>query len=428
MGSKRPLDVIILAAGKGVRMRTPGAKVLQSICGRTLVRHVVNAARALKPARIVVVVGHEADRVRAELADEKVVFIDQGKPQGTGHAVLQAAPLYRRGERDVLILCGDVPLVTPAILRKLRDRHRRSDADATMLSFTPDDAARYGRVIRDAKGGVTAIREWKDCSSAERRITEVNSGIYVFRSKPLFKALPAVGNDNKSGEFYLTDVPGLLLDGGGRVTAVMAPDADEVRGVNSLMELAEAARVLRYRILGDLMSRGVSIIDPATTFVEAGVKVGTGTIIYPFSIIMTGVVIGHDCRVGPFSHLRGNAVLAPTAEVGNFVEVKKSHIGPKSKAKHLAYIGDATIGKGVNVGAGTITANWDGKDKHPTTIGDSAYIGSNTVFVAPVKMGRGAKTGAGSVVLSGRDIPDGATVAGVPARVVKDGKKKGRRR
>jgi bifunctional UDP-N-acetylglucosamine pyrophosphorylase/glucosamine-1-phosphate N-acetyltransferase len=427
MGS-RPLDVIILAAGKGVRMRTPGAKVLQSICGKPLVRHVIDAARALKPARIVIVVGHEADRVRGELTDEKVVFVDQGEPRGTGHAVLQTAPQYRRGDRDVLVLCGDVPLVTPAILRKLRDRHRRSSADVTMLSFTPDDPARYGRVIRDGKGRVTAIREWKDCTGAERRITEVNSGIYVFRSKPLFAALPRVGNDNRSGEFYLTDVPGLLLAEGGRVTAVVAPDADEVRGVNSLAELAEAARVLRYRILGDLMASGVTIVDPASTFVEAGVKVGRGTIIYPFSIIMSGVVIGRDCRVGPFSHIRGNAVLDPTAEVGNFVEVKKSRIGRRSKAKHLAYIGDATIGKGVNVGAGTITANWDGKHKHPTTIGDSAYIGSNTVFVAPVSMGRDAKTGAGSIVLSGRDIPDGTTVAGVPARVVTDGKKKGRRR
>jgi bifunctional UDP-N-acetylglucosamine pyrophosphorylase/glucosamine-1-phosphate N-acetyltransferase len=367
----------------------------------------------------VVVVAHEADRVRAALAGDDVTFVDQGEPRGTGHAVLATAPLYRRGERDVMVLCGDVPLVTPTTLRKLRDRHRRRGADATVLTFRTDEPGRYGRIVRGARGAVTAIREWKDCTAAEKRIDEVNAGLYVFRSRALFGALPRVTDDNRAGEFYLTDVPGLLLEKGGKVGAVEAMDADEVRGVNSLAELAAAGRVLRYRILAKLMDAGVTVVDPATTYVEADVKVGQGTILYPFTVIGAGVRIGRDCRVGPFSHLRGNAVLDPTSEVGNFVEVKKSRLRAKAKAKHLAYVGDADVGEHANVGAGTITANWDGVNKHRTVIGDRAYIGSNTVFVAPVTMGRDAKTGAGSVVLSGRDIPDGAVVAGVPARILR---------
>ena len=420
MASSRALDVIILAAGKGVRMRSPRAKVLHPLCGRPLVRHVVTAARALKPSRVIVVVGHEADTVRAELAGEKVTFVDQGDPRGTGHAVLQTASLYRRGERDVLVLAGDVPLITAKTLRKLRDRHRRSQADATLLSFRPDDPSRYGRVLRDGKGRVTAIREWKDCSADERRVDEVNSGIYVFRSKPLFAALPRVTNGNRSGEFYLTDVPGILIEESRPVVAVEADDPDEIRGVNSLSELAEAGRLLRWRLLEEHMSRGVTIVDPSSTYVEAGVSLGAGTIVHPFCVIRAGVQIGRDCEIGPFAHLRGAAVLAKQAAVGNFVEVKKSRFGVKAKAKHLAYVGDATLGKAVNIGAGTITANWDGRLKHPTVIGDRGYIGSNTVFVAPVTMGRDAKTGAGSIVL--HDIPDGATVAGVPAKVIRDGK------
>jgi bifunctional UDP-N-acetylglucosamine pyrophosphorylase/glucosamine-1-phosphate N-acetyltransferase len=418
MSASRPLDVVILAAGKGVRMRTPGAKVLQSICGRTLLRHVLEASRALKPDRVVVVVGHEAERVRAELDGEDVRFVEQVEQNGTGHAVLQTAPLFERGDRDVLVLCGDVPLVTPATLRKLRDRHRRTKAAATMLTFRPDDPGRYGRVLRDPKGRVEAIREWKDCTAAERTVDEVNSGIYLFRSRPLFGALPRVGNENRSGEYYLTDVPGLLLADGMRVEAIEAADPEEIRGVNSLAELAGAGCVLRYRILEKLMASGVQIVDPASTFIDADVKVGKGSVIHPFCVIRTGVVIGRDCEIGPFAHLRGAAVLERKAAVGNFVEVKKSRFGKGAKAKHLAYVGDATLGREVNIGAGTITANWDGKNKHATHIGDRGYVGSNTVFVAPVRMGRDAKTGAGSIVLSGRDIPDGAIVAGVPARVI----------
>jgi bifunctional UDP-N-acetylglucosamine pyrophosphorylase/glucosamine-1-phosphate N-acetyltransferase len=419
MGSRRPLDVIVLAAGKGVRMKTPGAKVLHPVCGRPLVRHVLEAAKALRPARIVVVVSHEADRVREALEGEDVTFVDQGEPRGTGHAVLRTAPLYRRGERDVMVLCGDVPLVTAPTLRTLRDRHRRRGADATVLTFRAEDPARYGRIVRDARGAVSAIREWKDCTAAEKRIDEVNAGLYVFRSKALFGALPRVEDDNRAGEYYLTDVPGLLLEDGGKVGAVEAKEPDEVRGVNSLAELADAGRVLRFRILEKLMDSGVTVVDPATTWVDADARVGRGTILYPFTVIGAGVRIGRDCRVGPFSHLRGGAVLDPTAEVGNFVEVKKSRLRAKAKAKHLAYVGDADVGEHANVGAGTITANWDGVNKNRTVIGDRAYIGSNTVFVAPVSMGRDAKTGAGSVVLSGRDIPDGAVVAGVPARILR---------
>ena len=416
MGAAAPLDVVVLAAGQGKRMKSRRAKVMHAIGGRSLLRHVLAATAALKPARTFVVVGPKADDVRAELAGDNVRIVEQKKRLGTGHAVLQTAAWHRRGRRDVLVVCGDVPLLTPETLKKLHRRHRRAGAAATMLTFRPADPGAYGRVLRDGRGSVIGIRELKDATAGERAVGEVNSGIYVFDRRELFDALPALSNRNEAGEYYLTDVIGRLVDAGKRVVAIDAGDPDEVEGVNTLAELARAGRILRWRTLAGHLARGVRVVDPDTTYIDVDVTIGEGTTIYPFTVILDQCRIGRDCAVGPFSHLRNGTVLEDGAEVGNFTEVKKSVLGEKSKAKHLAYIGDATLGRRVNVGAGTITANWDGRSKHATILDDDVYVGSNTVFVAPVRVGKRVRVGAGAVVI--RDVPDDVTIVGAPARVL----------
>ena len=419
--------VVILAAGQGKRMKSDLPKVVFDLAGWPLIRHVLEAAKPLKAARTLAVTGHGRKLVEAAIPDVQTVV--QREQKGTGHAVKCAEKALKGFDGDVVVLLGDAPLVRPATLKKLLTTHRRRKAAATILTAIAPDASGYGRVLRDGKGRVAAIREQKDATPEERAIREFNTGMMVFSSALLWPALRRLKADNAQGEFYLTDVPAMLISKGERVEAVIADDFEEVSGINSLADLAHMAGVARERILGDYMAKGVRIVDPSTVHIDRGVKVGAGTTIFPFTVITGDVVIGKGCEVGPFSHLRTGARLKDGAQVGNFVEVKKSVVGKGTKAKHLTYLGDAVIGEKTNIGCGTITANYDGVNKHRTTIGDRVHVGSGTVFVAPVTIGDDSTTGAGAIVPSGRDVPKGETVVGVPARVLsKKTKKSGRKR
>jgi bifunctional UDP-N-acetylglucosamine pyrophosphorylase/glucosamine-1-phosphate N-acetyltransferase len=416
--------VVILAAGKGTRMRSDRPKVLFEVAGRPMVNHVLEAALGLKPRRMVVVVGHGAAGVREAVRKDPAfdpgvtVFALQKDQRGTGHALRCALPALGGFRGAVLVLSGDVPLVGTATLRILADAHRRSGGAATVLTFRPADPTGYGRVVRDSRGVFLDIVEEKDADFETRTIAEVNSGLYAFDAAILAGALRRLRTQNSQGELYLTDVPRLLRRDGKTVGAVRVLEPEVVAGVNTLSELAAASSVMRRRVLESFLAAGVEVVDPASTFVAPDARIGTGTRIHPFTVIESGVRVGRRCEVGPFARLRPGAVLEDGASVGNFVEVKASRLGRGSRARHLAYLGDADVGAGVNVGAGTITCNYDGRRKHATKVGDGAFLGSGTLLVAPVTVGRRAVTGAGAVVLAGRDVPPGALAVGVPARVV----------
>ncbi len=418
----RPLAVVVLAAGLGKRTRLSIPKVLLPLCGRTLLGSVLDLVEALEPDRTVVVLHHHKDKVSKAIADRRgIVVVDQGQPRGTGHAVQVAmAEALADFRGDVMVVYGDTPLITLDTLRALRAA--KGDAGVSLLTAHPPVVTGLGRILRDVTGGIVGIREERDCSDAEREIDEINAGFYCFDSEQLRGALVGLSDDNAQGELYLTDTVSTLVEGPGANTYT-SEDSDEILGVNSLDDLATARAAMHERILLGHLANGVLIVDPATTYIEHGVVIGRDTRILPCTVIQRGCVIGEGCEVGPFAHLRGASRLEDGAEIGNFVEVKKSVIGRGSKAKHLAYLGDATIGAGVNIGCGTITANYDGKAKHQTRIEDGAFIGSGTVLVAPSTVGREAMTGAGAIVTRGAEIPAGEVWVGVPARPLRKGKR-----
>ncbi len=436
---RAPLDVLVLAAGRGTRMRSRRAKVLHDMAGRPLLQYVLEAARALRPERLTVVVGHQARAVRAAadgLADR---FVLQDEPRGTGHAVLRAARALRR-EADVLILSGDVPLVRPRTLRALVAHHRRQGAALTVLTAELERPAGYGRIVRDGDGRVCTIVEERDATPEQRAIREVNTGIYVARVAALLGALRRLKPDNRQGEYYLTDALHELARQGALVCAVRHDDPEEVQGVNTRAELAQAARRLYARKAESLQNEGVTVLDPGRTWVDPRARIGRDTILYPGVILEGATVLGEGCviypgvrivdsvlgkgvvvrdhtliaqsriadgaRVGPFAHLRPGSELGREVHIGNFVELKMARLGRGAKANHLAYLGDAEVGAGSNIGAGTITCNYDGKRKHRTVLGRRVFIGSDTQLVAPVRVGDGAYVGAGSTVT--QDVPAGA--------------------
>lgn len=410
------VKAVVLAAGKGVRMKSDRPKVLHEILGRPVLDFVLRNLRLAGVQDIIVVVGHQADKVKA--AAPGCRFAEQTVQKGTGHALLAAEPELKNFKGDVFVVAGDAPLIGPDTLRRLADEHRAQKRDATFLSACLDDPSGYGRVVRDrSTGKFQRFAEDSDATPEEKNIPECNSGTYLFKCPAVFEALREVTPDNSKGELYLTDALGVLVGKGRPVDGVRSIIPTEIYGINSRRDLVAATNFIRWKILEYHMDNGVSVVDPSTTFIEEDVTIGQDTVIQPFTVIRRGVVIGKGCQVGPFAQLQPGTVLEDEAAIGNFVEVKKSRIGAHSKAKHLSYIGDATVGSHVNIGAGTITANYDGKDKHPTVIGDHSHTGSNTVLVAPVKLGRNVTTGAGAVVVKG-NVPDDTTVVGVPARPI----------
>ncbi|QDV06609.1 Bifunctional protein GlmU [Planctomycetes bacterium Poly30] len=416
--------VVILAAGKGTRMKSERPKVLHELCGRSMLGWVLDACAGVKPDRIVVVVGHRAADVeanaRAEMPDMDLQFVLQEPQLGTGHALQVAAPAIGDCER-VVVTYGDMPLLTTESLEALIEAQNGfSEDDAadsvSLLTALVDDPFGYGRVVRGEDDLFERIVEQKDASEAEQMLNEINLGVYCFARQHLDRDLGRLKNDNAQKEYYITDLAGMAAADGRRVIPVVLEDAAEAQGVNDLAQLADVRWQIQLRILEQHMANGVRIMDPSTTFIDHGVTIGTGTEILPCTVIRGGVVIGEDCEVGPFSHLRVGAVLENRAEVGNFTEMKKSRLGEGSKAKHLSYLGDAEIGAGANIGAGTIFANYDGTHKHKSVVGDGAFVGSGTIIVAPNVVPKGATTGAGAVLTRSAEMAEDETWVGLPAR------------
>jgi len=420
----RSLSVVILAAGRGTRMKTEAPKVLFDVCGLPALVHVTRLARSLDPARVVVVVsagGRDACRaaVAKDPASGAVEFVVQDSPLGTGHAVRAALPLLEGDSNDLLVLYGDGPLVRKSSLERLRSRHVEQAPGASLLIAEVDDPTGLGRIVLDDKGRVERIVEELDADAAIRAIRRVNTGIVLLSNQAGRRALLALTNQNKKGEYYLTDATELIRKDGHPVEAVLLDDAEEATAFNSTAELAAVRRLLRERIIRAHQENGVDFVDPATSYIDVDVEIGAGTRILPCTVIGKGVRIGERCSVGPFSHLRVETVLEEGAEIGNFTEVKKSVVGKNAKAKHLTYLGDARVGAGSNIGCGTITANYDGRQKHVTIIGPGAFIGSGTVLIAPTEVGENGITGAGAIVTKNTRIGPGEVYVGLPARRLK---------
>ncbi|GIW70979.1 MAG: bifunctional protein GlmU [Planctomycetota bacterium] len=418
---------VVLAGGSGTRMPPGGPpKVLRSLLGKPLVEHVLDAiaAAGLGGPVVVVVPAGDPGIARALAARNPApVFAAQPRPDGTAgalaaaeHALAEAAGAAGAPPPDtVLVLCGDAPLVRPATLGRLLAHHRQRAAAATVLTARLREPGGYGRIVRGPRGELLRIVEEPECSPAERAIEEVNAGVFALATEGLWTALASLPATHAKGERYLTDLVALLAARGQRLEALLADDPSEALGVNTLADLAAAGAVLRRRHVEQLLAAGVEIPWPDAVWIEADVTVAPGARIEPFTVLRRGVRVGPGAVVGPFAHLGPGAVLQERAEVGNFVEVKRTLLGAGAKAKHLAYLGDGTVGAGANIGAGTIFCNYDGRHKHPTVVGAGAQIGSGTLLVAPVEVGAGARTGAGAVVTRGRRIPEGETWVGVPA-------------
>lgn len=442
---------IVLAAGQGKRMKSKLYKVLHKVCGKPMVGHVTDALAEAEIQHTYVVVGHGAEAVQQYLG-ERVQYVMQQEQLGTGHAVLQAAPLLAEQAGTTVIVCGDTPLIRGETIRRMVELHEESGAAATIMTAVIEDPTGYGRIIRGADGSVARIVEHKDCDEEEAAVREINAGTYVFDNRKLFAALSRVTNDNAQGEYYLTDVFRILSEEQERILAYPIEDITETIGVNDRIALAEAERHMRERINREHMQGGVTIIDPAHTYIESGVTIGADTVLLPGTILRSGTIIGEDCvigpqaeiaaskigsgvtiryavleqavvgdgtTVGPFAYLRPGAEIGSDVKIGDFVEIKNSVIGNGSKVPHLSYVGDADVGERVNIGCGVITANYDGFNKNRTTIKDDAFIGSNSNLIAPVTVGEGAYIVAGSTIT--QDVPDDAMAIARERQTNKEG-------
>jgi len=421
MAMKKNIACIILAAGKGVRMKSATPKVLHRICGRPMLSYCLDLAKDLKFAKTVLVLGHGAAEVR-KIVDKDTKTVIQRRLLGTADAVKQALSALKNFKGSVLILYGDMPLLKPESLKKLLEFHVSNDLDAAVLSAEIDKPSGYGRILRDKYSAISGIVEEKDANDFEKENKEINTGIVIFKTQGLKKILKYIRANNRKKEYYLTDAVGLFYQKGYLVDALKLSDFTDAQGVNSRVDLARVNKIMQRRINEKFMQDGVGIIDPESTFIDYGAKIGLDTVIYPFTVIERGVKIGKRCQVGPFAHLREGTTIADDVTAGNFLEIVRSNISANTLIKHFSYVGDSRVGKGVNIGAGCVTANFDGDKKNITTIKDKAFIGSDTILVAPVKIGRKAVVGAGSVVLKNSHVADGVSVAGVPARIIKNDK------
>jgi len=430
-----PLNVLILAAGKGTRMYSQLPKVLHKLAGKPLLGHVIDSARQLKPARIIVIYGYGGEAVPEAIADQSIIWVKQAEQLGTGHAVQQAMP-HLDADATTLILFGDVPLVSVESCQRLL---HKAGQQLALLTVNKADPTGYGRIVRNASAGIEAIVEHKDASEQQRAINEVNSGIMAVGNNHLVKWLKRLGNDNKQREYYLTDIVAMAVQDGVTVSAEFTQDESQVAGVNSKQDLAGLERVYQLRYASHLLGAGVTLHDPFRLDVRGDLQtgsdveidvgcvfegkvtladsvrigaycvikdsnIGAGTVVAPFSHL-DQVNIANDCRIGPYARLRPGAELDSGAHIGNFVEIKNSQVGANSNINHLSYVGDSSVGKQVNIGAGTITCNYDGANKHRTVIGDNVFIGSDTQLVAPVTIGEGATIGAGSTITN--NVPAG---------------------
>jgi bifunctional UDP-N-acetylglucosamine pyrophosphorylase/glucosamine-1-phosphate N-acetyltransferase len=439
------LAVVVMAAGMGTRMKSKIPKVLHPILGKPMLQHVLDTVNPLQSIETVVVVGHAAEQVQTAFTDQ-ATFVVQMPQLGTGHAVQQAQALLDGKAETILVVPADLPLLSTPTFQKLIDLYRSGPGPLALLTVERDNPLGFGRIVRDGQGYVRAIVEEADCTPEQKAIRELNVGAYVFEAAWLWANLSKVPLSPK-GEYYVTDLIGMAVEQAQPVQASIIADPVEALGINNRAHLAQVEAALRQRVNQHWLEAGVTMIDPATTYIELGVTIGSDTVIYPNTYLLGQTTIGSDCLigpnsfiqdatigdncevrfsvveqsvlennvdVGPFSHLRNGAHLAQDVHMGNFGEVKNSYLGPGTKMGHFSYLGDATTGKEVNIGAGTITCNYDGAKKHRTIIGDGAFIGSDTMLEAPVNIGKKAKTGAGSVVT--KDVPDETLVYGVPAR------------
>jgi len=415
----RELQTIILAAGKGTRMKSELPKVLHPVGGRPLIHYVFDLAQGTGAKKIYLVLGHGHKKIQQALnKNPRLRIVLQRRLLGTADAVKAAAGSLKQYNGDVLILSGDAILLKKETLKSLLQKHRKREAACTFLTTVIQDPRGYGRIIRGFGGKAVAIREEKDATEHEKNIMEVNAGVYCFQAPVLFKLIHDIKINPKKKEYYLTDIIALAAQQKQRIETLEAEDPAEGLGINTREDLARAQSVVRRRILRELMLNGVTITDPATTYVAQGAKIGRDTVINPFVVIESNVRVGAGCRIGPFARLRSGTWIADNVELGNFVEVSRTRIGARSLMKHFSFLGDARLGRKVNIGAGAVTANYDGKNKNVTHIGDEAFIGSDSILVAPVNVGAKAITGAGCVVTRGHSVPAGGVVVGVPARRV----------
>ncbi|MDP2830867.1 MAG: NTP transferase domain-containing protein [Candidatus Omnitrophota bacterium] len=413
---KKEIAVIILAAGKSTRMKSELPKVLHPLCGRPMLGYVLDLVTSLKPAQVVAVLGYKQELVR-KIIPKGIKIAIQKKLNGTAGAVKVGLSVLKGFKGTVLVLYGDNPLLKKETLKKLLDYHLENNVDATLLTAQLKTPAGYGRIMRDKYFSICGIVEEKDADEVQKDIKEINTGIMAFKKEKLSANLGSIRPNNRKKEYYLTDIIEIFAKKNYLVDGLKIQDTGEALGINTRAELAKANCLMQKTINDKLMQDGVTIIDPPSTFIDFGTKIGKDTVIYPFTVIQRGVKIGKRCLVGPFAHLREGVRLGDGVIAGNFIEMVRSRIGTKTLIKHFSYLGDSSVGANVNIGAGTVTANFDGKNKNYTVIKDNVNIGSDTVIVAPVKIGKFAVTGAGSVVT--RNIPDKAVVAGVPARILR---------